>query len=106
MYRVFGKGAVRNMCVTPLFTGFLKAHIIKDMRNNKPELVPKGRKRINQAAFDAILANGKEETFMKKDKWKLVTPPGAHLLRKYLHKEYVVSSFSDRSGWLISPNFK
>lgn len=70
----------------------------------KPETKKPGRKRINQKAFDMILANGREETLMKRKDWKLVTPPGAHLLRKYLKKEYVVATLKDDSGWLISPN--
>lgn len=60
-----------------------------------------GRKRINQAAFDAILASGKKEMVMKRSKWNLVTPPGAHLLRKYLKREYKVETLANDSGWLI-----
>ncbi len=58
-----------------------------------------GRKRINQPAFDKI--DGRKQVFITRKEWKLVTPPGAHLLRKYLGKEYVVRTAVDDSGWLI-----
>ncbi len=60
-----------------------------------------GRKRINQPAFDAISAAGKKEIVIMKKGWKLVTPPGAHILRKYLKREYKVSTLANGRGWVI-----
>ncbi len=65
------------------------------------DIKKRGRKRINQAAFDAILAAGKNEIIIKKKNWKLVTPPGSHLLRKYLKKEYRVNTLANDSGWIV-----
>lgn len=61
-----------------------------------------GRKRINQPAFDKIAKAGKNEVVIKRKEWNLVTPPGAHLLRKYLKREYKVMSLMDGTGWLIA----
>lgn len=65
------------------------------------KLKPKGRKRTNQAAFDIILAAGKKEVVIMKKEWKLATPPGAHLLRKYLKHEYRVRTIEGDIGWVI-----
>lgn len=62
----------------------------------------KGRKRTNQAAFDMILEGGKAKILVLKKAWKLKTPPGAYLLRKYLGKEYEVRTLEDNSGWIVS----
>ncbi len=64
------------------------------------ETVPKGRKRINQPAFDKIKAAGKKEVIITKKEWNLATPPGAHILRKYLKDEYKVQSLVE-GGWVI-----
>ena len=65
------------------------------------ELKPKGRKRTNQKAFDAIMAAGKSQCLITRREWKLATPPGAHLLRKYLKREYLVRTLADNSGWVV-----
>lgn len=61
----------------------------------------KGRKRMNQKAFDTILAAGRKKVVIMKKEWKLATPPGAHLLRKYLKKEYKVQTIEGDIGWVI-----
>lgn len=65
------------------------------------EVKPKGRKRTNQAAFDVILKAGRKPVDIKKKDWKLATPPGAFILRKYLKREYEVRTLADDSGWRI-----
>lgn len=65
------------------------------------EVKRKGRKRTNQAAFDLIEAAGSKPVVVKKKAWKLATPPGAHILRKYLKREYEVRTLKDESGWLV-----
>lgn len=63
---------------------------------------PKGRKLINTAAFNKIssIDIGKS-IIMQRKNWKLVVPPGAHILRKYLRREYEVRSLIGDSGWII-----
>ncbi len=65
------------------------------------ETKSKGRRRLNQVCFNKILAAGKEQIMITKKEWKLETPPGAHILRKYLKKEYKVATLKDESGWLV-----
>jgi len=64
-------------------------------------LVSKGRPRMNQKAFDKILAAKKGEVIITNKEWKLATPPGAHLLRKYLKTEYIVRTVAGKKSWLI-----
>lgn len=63
---------------------------------------PKGRKPINTAAFNKIssIDIGKS-IIMQRKNWKLVVPPGAHILRKYFRREYEVRSLIGDSGWII-----
>lgn len=65
------------------------------------EVVKKGRKRTNTKAFEKISAGGKETVIISTKEWKLATPPGANILRKYLKKEYVVRTLADGTGWVI-----
>jgi hypothetical protein len=62
----------------------------------------KGRPRTNDEAFMRIVRAGNKKTVVKKKEWKLATPPGAHILRKYLKREYKVETLADDSGWLIT----
>ncbi len=70
------------------------------------ETKKKGRKRLNQAAFDKIERKGNTQSIIKRSEWKLMTPPGKYILRQYLGKEYIVSTLADDSGWIITPDFK
>lgn len=65
------------------------------------ELKKKGRKPLNLVAFNKIVAAKKAEVFISRKEWKLVTPPGAHILRKYLKMEYKVQSLANNKGWVI-----
>lgn len=65
------------------------------------EVKKKGRRRINSKAFEKIGAAGKDTIFINKKEWKLATPPGAHILRRYLKKEYKVQTAADNSGWVV-----
>ena len=65
------------------------------------EVVKKGRKNTNTKAFEKIVSGGKETVIISKKEWKLATPPGAHILRQRLKKEYVVRTLADGSGWVI-----
>lgn len=61
----------------------------------------KGRKPINDRAFTKIREAGRKEVLVTRKEWKLVTPPGAYILRKYLKAEYQVQTLIDDSGWVI-----
>lgn len=65
------------------------------------EVKKKGRPRTNEEAFIRIARAGFKKVIIKKKEWKLATPPGAHLLRKYLKNEYKVNSLADNSGWIV-----
>lgn len=65
------------------------------------EVKKKGRPRTNEEAFMRIARAGFKTVVIKKKEWKLATPPGAHLLRKYLKNEYQVHSLADNSGWIV-----
>lgn len=67
----------------------------------KHETVDKGRRRINQAAFDRIEKAGSKPVVVLKTAWKLAIPPGAHILRKYLKTEYEVATLLSGKGWLV-----
>lgn len=67
----------------------------------KPEVKSKGRPRTNQAAFDKIQAAGERRVSVSKKEWRLATPPGAHILRRYLRREYEVKTLKDNSGWVV-----
>ena len=69
----------------------------------KQQTKKSGRKRINQKAFDKIASNTHKKTFITKREWNLVTPPGAHILRKYLNREFKVETLVDNSGWIVTP---
>ncbi len=60
-----------------------------------------GRKPINLPALTKIANMSGKEVIIKKKDWKLVVPPGAHILRQKLGHEYEVKSLEDGSGWLI-----
>lgn len=64
------------------------------------ETVKKGRRRINQAALDRIKEAGRDRIIIQKKDWKLKTPPGMHILRKYLKAEYRVQSLV-AGGWVV-----
>ncbi len=65
------------------------------------EVKKKGRRRTNEAALLKIQQAGNKRVAILRKEWKLATPPGAYLLRKYLKKEYEVRTLEDNSGWLI-----
>lgn len=65
------------------------------------ETVKKGRRPLNTKAFEKIRAAGKKRIIITRKEWKLVTPPGAHILRKYLKAEYEVRTLVDGEGWLV-----
>lgn len=65
------------------------------------EVKSKGRKQTNVKAFEKIRAAKKNKIIIFKSEWKLVTPPGAHILRKYLKAEYVVQTLANDKGWVI-----
>lgn len=68
----------------------------------KHETTKKGRRPINERAFEKIREAGRREVIIKRKEWKLATPPGAYLLRQRIGLEYVVMSLADGSGWVIS----
>ena len=65
------------------------------------EVKRKGRRPINEEAFEKIRRAGNKEVLIKKEEWNLATPPGAHILRKVLNEEYQVNTLLDDSGWII-----
>lgn len=65
------------------------------------ETKKKGRRPINTEAFDFIRNQPTKQFVLPRYVWKLVTPPGAHILRKNIGKEYEVRTLMDDSGWLI-----
>ncbi len=60
-----------------------------------------GRKPINLPALTKIANMPGKEIIIRRKDWKLVVPPGAHILRQKLGREYEVASLKDDSGWLI-----
>lgn len=60
-----------------------------------------GRKPINNTALAFIHSKEDREFVLPRHMWKLVTPPGAHILRQKLGREYRVRTLADDSGWLI-----
>lgn len=60
-----------------------------------------GRKPINLPALTKIANAGRSEVVIRRREWRLVVPPGAHLLRQKLGAEYVVKSLADNSGWVV-----
>lgn len=65
------------------------------------EVVKKGRKRTNAKALEKIAEAKGSTVIISTKEWKLVTPPGAYILRKYLGREYLVRTLSDGTGWVI-----
>lgn len=65
------------------------------------QIKKKGRKRTNEAAFEKIREAGRETVVILAREWKLVTPPGAYILRKYLGREYKVNTLVGDKGWAI-----
>lgn len=65
------------------------------------EVKRKGRKPINDLAFKKIKDAGKKEIHISAKEWKLVTLPGAYILRQYLKAEYKVQTTIDDKGWVI-----
>ena len=62
-----------------------------------------GRRSINTKAFETIskIKKGSFIIFPKKD-WKLMTLPGAHILRRHTGREFQVQTLLDDSGWKIT----
>ncbi len=67
----------------------------------KPKVKGPGRKPINSLAIDKIAKAGVKEILITRKEWRLVVPPGAHILREKLGCEYHVSSLEDNTGWII-----
>lgn len=65
------------------------------------ETVKKGRRPINAEAFEAIRRAGAREVVMHRGAWRLAIPPGKHILRQKLGREYSVSRLADDTGWVI-----
>ena len=63
----------------------------------------RGRPPKNSGAFITIneIPVG-EWLILYRDAWFLRTPPGAHLLRKRLNREFKVETLADDSGWKIT----
>lgn len=70
---------------------------------DKVQVKKPGRKPRNQKAFDRIIALEKGESLIMKVKdWKLATPPGANIIRRYTNREFQVQTLIDDSGWQIT----
>lgn len=67
------------------------------------EVKKKGKKRINNEAFEKIenLKSG-EFLIVTKEEWKMKTIPGSHLMRRRLLREFKVETLKDDSGWKIT----
>lgn len=65
------------------------------------EVKRKGRRPTNSRAFEKIRQAGRKEVVISRREWKLVVPPGAHILRKYLKAEYTVRSLVGDKGWVV-----
>lgn len=78
-------------------------YIIKSLqaRHKNMEVKKSGRKPINLEQFLRIKKAGSKKIIVLKRDWKLATPPGAWILRKYLKAEYTVQSLLDNTGWVI-----
>lgn len=70
----------------------------KEIKVKKPGRDPK-----NTTAFHKIARIPKGEFIvMKKKDWKMKTLPGAHIIRRYLNREFKVETLLDESGWKIT----
>ncbi len=81
-----------------LFTFRIIHHIIERMTH---ETKKAGRRPIDMPVLTRIANMGKGEVVVKRKEWRLVEPPGAHILRRKLGQEYVVKSLADDSGWVV-----
>jgi len=67
------------------------------------EVKKRGAKTPNEKALKIINAIEKGQSqILDKREWVIVTPPGAHILRRHLNREFKVESLIDDSGWKIT----
>jgi len=63
----------------------------------------KGRVPSNDKAFARILATPKGEFIIIKNReWKLKTPVGSHIIRKYIKIETKIETLANDLGWKVT----
>lgn len=67
------------------------------------EVKKRGAKTPNEKALKLINAIEKGDSMILETKeWVIVTPPGAHILRRHLNREFRVEALIDDSGWKVT----
>ena len=67
------------------------------------EVVKKGKRTRNNEAFGLLETTPKGESIIiLKEDWKMKTIPGRHLIRRRIHREFLMETLKNGTGWKLT----